>query len=116
MNFNEFSEDNSNFYDKVNKSFLKFKITQEGDLEYIIIKYNFCPRPLNKLKVTTVNIEVENSISLGDALLKAINGFNKLDENFRISEKTHLYQLHYSKKSGLPDSDIPRKKILNFIK
>jgi hypothetical protein len=59
--------------------------------------------------VTTVNIEVENSISLGDALLKAIHGFNKIDESFRITEKTHLYKLHYSKKSGLPDKDIPRK-------
>jgi len=72
--------------------------------------------PLNKEKVITVNIETENKISLGDALLKAIQGFNKIDENFRIMEKTALYKLRYAKKSGLPDKDIPRIIFIYFIK
>lgn len=70
--------------------------------------------PLNKTKIITVNIETENKISLGEALLKAIKGFNNIDENYRILEKTNLYKLRYAKKSGLPDSDIPRINIVLF--
>lgn len=65
--------------------------------------------PLNKTKIITVNIESENKVTLGEALLKAVQGFNKIDKNYRITEKVNLYKLRYSKKSGLPDMDIPRK-------
>ena len=64
--------------------------------------------PLNKTKIIIVNIETENKVTLGEALLKAIHGFNKIDENYRIIEKTSSYKLRYAKKSGLPDMDIPR--------
>lgn len=64
--------------------------------------------PLNKTKILVVNIETENKTSLGEALLKAIHGFNKIDENYRITDKTSAYKLRYAKKSGLPDMDIPR--------
>ena len=71
--------------------------------------------PLSKTKIITVNIEVENTINLGNSLLKAIHGFNKIDENYRIIEKINLYKLRYSKKSGLPDKDIPRNIFFNKI-
>ncbi len=64
--------------------------------------------PLNKTKIIKVNIETENKVTLAEALLKAIHGFNKVDENYRIIEKTSAYKLRYAKKSGLPDGDIPR--------
>ncbi len=72
--------------------------------------------PLNKTKVITVSIETDNKISLSEALLKAIKGFNNIDENFRILEKTNIYKLRYAKKSGLPDMDIPGIIIILTIK
>ena len=65
--------------------------------------------PLNKQKIIKVNIEIENNVTLGEAFTKAIQGYNKIDKDFKISEKTNLYKLRYSKKSGLPDMDIPGK-------
>lgn len=65
--------------------------------------------PLNKQKIIKVNIEIINNVTLGEALTKAIQGYNKIDTDFRISEKINLFKLRYSKKSGLPDMDIPRK-------
>lgn len=48
-------------------------------------------------------------LSLKEILLKAIQKFNEQNESFQIHKKTEKYKIKFSKKSGLPDLDMPCK-------
>ncbi len=47
--------------------------------------------------------------TLKDALLKGIQILNQKNESFKIIEKMEKYKIRLSKKSGLPDLDVPSK-------
>jgi hypothetical protein len=62
---------------------------------------------LNKSNVIKVNVEIEDSYLIKDALLKSIQYFNKGNDSSKIVGEAGLYKLRLSKKSGLPDIDLP---------
>ena len=88
---------------------------ESSNIDNILIQFNFCPVPLNKLNIIRINFEVENDYTLKKCLLKAIENFNKLKENIKIVKKTNLYKIRLGKKSGLPDNDLPSKKFYIYI-
>jgi hypothetical protein len=64
---------------------------------------------LNKTNVIKFNIEVLSKCTLKEILLLAISSFNESNDNCKIHNKTEKYKIKLSKKSGLPDMDLPGK-------
>ena len=70
---------------------------------------NFCPQPLNKVNVIKISFQTSLNHRLKELLLKAILSFNETNESYKIHNKTEKYKIKLSKKSGLPDLDLPCK-------
>jgi hypothetical protein len=77
---------------------------------YVLIQFNFCSKPLSKENVIRINVEIEDKYTLKEALKLAIDIFNEQNEQI-IADETGLYKIKLSKKSGLPDNDLPGKDV-----
>lgn len=71
-----------------------------------MIGFNFCPEPLDKETIVKINVEVEDDIILKETLAKAINIYNQ-DADVHILKHPSEYKVMLSKKTGLPDLDLP---------
>ena len=60
----------------------------------------------NIVKITN---EVDDYLLIQDAFANAINLYNRLKAVSLITDDFNFYKLRYSKKSGLPDLDLPSK-------
>jgi hypothetical protein len=80
----------------------------------VIIQFNFCPTPINKNNIVKINCPIEDTFTLKDALIKAIKTFNKQSSTIKLVEMSEKYKIKLSKKSGLPDMDLPGNNS-NFI-
>ena len=73
-----------------------------------IVCINFCPPPLDKLTILKINIQVDDTLKFKDILHLGLRTFNAAKQaNFTLHEETFLYKIRLSKKSGLPDMDLP---------
>ena len=76
--------------------------------------FNFCFQPLLKENILKITIEIEEYLLIKDAVIKAINEFNNQDKEFGLKDDISSYKIKLTKKSGLPDLDLPSKlNILN---
>ena len=75
----------------------------------VIIQFNFCPTPLNKNNIVKINVSIQDLFTIKDALIKGIKIFNKQSASIKLVEITEKYKIKLSKKSGLPDTDLPGK-------
>jgi hypothetical protein len=64
---------------------------------------------LSKTNVIKIPLEVSSTWTLREILLLAISSFNQTNDNCKIHNKTEKYKIKLSKKSGLPDMDLPCK-------
>jgi len=65
--------------------------------------------PLNKNSIVKIIVSIEDQFLLKDALLTGIKNFNKQSTSIRLVEISEKYKMKLSKKSGLPDMDLPGK-------
>ncbi len=80
-----------------------------SDNRYTVIQFNFCSEPFCKDNVKRINVEVEDRYTIKEALNATIDIFNeRYQEN--LKNETNLFKIKLSKKSGLPDTDLPGKK------
>ncbi len=75
----------------------------------VLVHFNFCPIPLNKNSIVKIIVSIEDQFLLKDALLTGIKNFNKQSASIRLVEISEKYKMKLSKKSGLPDMDLPGK-------
>lgn len=54
-----------------------------------------------------VNVEIEDFLQVKDAATKAISNFNKEAPEFKLVDEANNYKIKLSKKSGMPDIDLP---------
>jgi hypothetical protein len=73
-----------------------------------IVCINFCPPPLDKQNIIKINIDIDDSLKLKEILHLGLRTFNAAKQtNFTLHEETYLFKIRLSKKSGLPDMDLP---------
>ena len=74
------------------------------------LTFSFCLKPLSVENIVTIKLVIEDhSLSIKQALEKAIKEFNVVSKFFKIKQDPIFYQLKISKKNGLPKSDLPSK-------
>ena len=76
-----------------------------------IFTFNFCLSPLSKENISKLTIEIEDFLVFKDAASKALRLFNQNSTDFKLTEDLANYKVKLSKKSGLPDTDLPSKKV-----
>jgi hypothetical protein len=69
---------------------------------------------LSKDNIQKVTIEVDDYLLIKDALEKAIQVFNNQQNEIIIYDNADSYKIKFSKKSGLPDTDLPCKLSLKI--
>ncbi len=80
-----------------------------SEIRYTVIQFNLCSEPFSKENVRRINVEVDDRLTIKEALKAAIELFNeRYKENLR--NETNLFKIKLSKKSGLPDTDLPGNK------
>jgi hypothetical protein len=57
-------------------------------------------------------VEIEDKLTIKEALQSAISAYNKTVPNQPIIELLSSYKIRLSKKSGLPDMDLPGKMLI----
>jgi hypothetical protein len=70
--------------------------------------------PLSKNNILKVTIEVDDYLLVKDALESAIQVFNKQQNEIIVNDNADSYKIRFSKKSGLPDTDLPCKLFLKI--
>lgn len=73
----------------------------------MILNFNFCFSPLSKESILKLSVDIEDFLLIKDAVNKALFNFNKQNLEFKLKEDTLAYKVKLSKKSGLPDLDLP---------
>ena len=71
------------------------------------VLFSFCLKPVSRENIVRINIVIQDSILIKEALSKAISVFNDENSFFKIKDDVSLYQLKMMKKNGLPDYDLP---------
>ena len=64
---------------------------------------------MNKNNIIKTNVEVTDNILLKEAFKEAIHHFNNKSSELKIIDKTERYKIKLSKKTGMPDMDLPSK-------
>ena len=67
---------------------------------------------MNKNNIIKTNIEVTDNILLKEAFKEAIHHLNNKLSEQKIIDKTERYKIKLSKKTGMPDMDLPCKSII----
>jgi len=76
----------------------------------VLVSFNFCTKPLSKDNIKKVLVDALDSNTLRETLDMAIENLNNnVNQSYGLRIKTgHMnYKIKLSKKSGLPDMDLP---------
>jgi hypothetical protein len=83
-----------------------------SEYRYVLLQFNFCSKPLNKDNISRINVDIEDRFTLKEALSSAIDTYNQNNQR-KIINETALYKIRLSKKSGVPDNDLPGNIMIN---